>query len=330
MNAHERFMAVAISLSMRSRGISYPNPNVGCLIVKEGRIVGRGWTQPGGRPHAEAMALAEAGTQAHGATVYVTLEPCAHASPRGPSCAGLLCMAGVARTIVALQDPDPRTNGKGFAALVAGGILVESGVMASAAAQAMAGWLSRLRDGRPFVTLKLATSLDGNIALANGQSQWITGEAARAHGHGERSRSQLIIVGRRTYEADQPKLDVRLPGREQIVPNRAILSRNVSAPDGWQRLAAPEAIFGVSAHYAMIEGGGLTAASFLVAGLVDRLLIYRAPILIGGGRPCIGDLSLASLADAHGRWRLTDARSLGNDRLEIYDRIGETTCSPAS
>jgi diaminohydroxyphosphoribosylaminopyrimidine deaminase / 5-amino-6-(5-phosphoribosylamino)uracil reductase len=330
VNAHERYMAAAISLSMRSRGASYPNPNVGCLIVNDGRIVGRGWTQPGGRPHAEAMALAQAGTQAQGATAYITLEPCAHASPRGPSCAGLLCIAGVARAIVGLQDPDPRTNGKGIAALAAGGIVVESGVMATAAAQAMAGWLMHLHSGRPFITLKLATSLDGNIALANGQSQWITGEVARAHSHGERSRSQLIIVGRRTYDADRPKLDVRLPGREQCAPDRAILSGSGPVPDGWQRLAQPEAIYGQAAHYALIEGGGLTAASFLVAGLVDRLLLYRAPILIGGGRACLGDLGLARLEDAHGRWRLTDARRLGDDRLEIYERMGEAICSPES
>jgi diaminohydroxyphosphoribosylaminopyrimidine deaminase / 5-amino-6-(5-phosphoribosylamino)uracil reductase len=330
VNADERFMAVAISLSMRTRGSSHPNPNVGCILVKDGRIVGRGWTQAGGRPHAEAMALAEAGTSAQGATAYITLEPCAHASPRGPSCAGLLCMAGVVRAVVALRDPDVRTDGKGLAALAGAGILVETGVMAASAARAMAGWLMRLRHGRPFVTLKLATSLDGNIALANGQSRWITGETARAHGHGERSRSHLIIVGRRTFESDRPRLDVRLPGREACTPARAILGRSGESPDGWQRLDRPEAIFGHAAHYALIEGGGVTAASFLAAGLVDRLLFYRAPILIGGGRPCLADLGLTRLDQAHGCWQLTDARRLGDDRLEIYDRMGETECSLVS
>ena len=314
-------MAVAIGLAGRGRANTMPNPNVGCIIVKNGRVVGRGWTQPGGRPHAEAMALDQAGADAHGATVYVSLEPCAHASPRGPSCAGLLSTAGVARVVVAMTDPDPRTNGKGIAELKAVGIKVQTGVMAEAASASMAGWLMQHSHKRPFITLKLATSLDGAIATGSGQSQWITGEAARAHGHLTRAHSNLIIVGRGTYEADQPRLDVRLAGLEERSPERAILSRGDATPAGWTALDSPQAITGHPAHYALIEGGAGAAAAFLAADLVDRLLLYRAPILIGGGKPALGDIGLGDLASAHGRWRIIDDRRLGVDRLEVYERV---------
>ena len=321
MNDDMRWMATAIALATRTRALSIPNPNIGCVIVKNGRVVGRGWTQPGGRPHAEAMALAQAGARAQGATAYVSLEPCAHTSPRGPSCADLLCEAGLARVVVALTDPDPRTNGKGIATLNAAGIEVQSGVMAGEASASMAGWLMQHREARPFVTLKLATSLDGCIATGSGQSQWITGEAARAHGHLIRAQSNLIIVGRGTYEADHPRLDVRLHGLEVPSPERAILSRGGATPPGWTALDSPQAITGHPAHYALIEGGAGAAAAFLAGDLVDRLLLYRAPILIGGGKPALGDIGLGDLAGAHGRWRISDERRLGVDRLEVYERV---------
>jgi diaminohydroxyphosphoribosylaminopyrimidine deaminase / 5-amino-6-(5-phosphoribosylamino)uracil reductase len=321
LSADARLMAVAIALGERGRALSQPNPNVGCGIVKDGRVIGRGWTQPGGRPHAEAMALAEAGAQAHGATAYVSLEPCAHASPRGPSCAGLLVMAGIARVVIGRTDPDPRTNGKGIAALEGAGISVKSDVMTDLASASMAGWLMQMAQKRPFITLKLATSLDGCIATAAGESQWITGEAARAHGHVIRSRSNLIIVGRDTYDADAPRLDVRLAGLEARSPARAILSTRNETPQGWARLDSPEAIIGHPAHYALIEGGAGAAAAFLRADLVDRLLLYRAPMLIGGGKACLGDIGVADLSSAHDRWRLCDTRMLGDDQLDVYDRV---------
>jgi diaminohydroxyphosphoribosylaminopyrimidine deaminase / 5-amino-6-(5-phosphoribosylamino)uracil reductase len=321
LSADARLMAVAIALGARGRALSLPNPNVGCVIVKDGRIIGRGWTQAGGRPHAEAMALAEAGAQAHGATAYVSLEPCAHASPRGPSCAGLLVMAGIARVVIGRTDPDPRTNGKGIAALEGAGISVKRDVMVDKASASMTGWLTQMAQKRPFVTLKLATSLDGCIATADGQSQWITCDAARAHGHVIRSRSNLIIVGRNTYNADAPRLDVRLAGLEARSSARAILSTRSETPQGWARLDSPEAIIGHPAHYALIEGGAGAAAAFLRADLVDRLLLYRAPILIGGGKACLGDVGLESLRQAHGRWRMSDTRRLGDDQLDVYDRV---------
>jgi diaminohydroxyphosphoribosylaminopyrimidine deaminase/5-amino-6-(5-phosphoribosylamino)uracil reductase len=314
-------MRAAAALGERGRGRTAPNPNVGCLIVKDGRVVGRGWTQTGGRPHAEAIALAAAGEEARGATVYVTLEPCAHESERGPACAGLLAEAAPSRVVAALRDPDPRTDGRGLERLRAGGIQVETGPGAEEAERSLAGFLCRVRLGRPFVTLKLAMSLDGRIALPSGESRWITGEEARAHAHLERARADMILIGRGTYEADSPRLDVRIEGIEERSPARAMLTRG-QVPEGWAALASPEAIAGLTGvNDLLVEGGAETASAFLRADLVDRLLLYRAPILIGAGKAALGDIGLASLAAAHGRWRLHDRRQLGKDSLEVYERV---------
>ncbi|WP_294137084.1 bifunctional diaminohydroxyphosphoribosylaminopyrimidine deaminase/5-amino-6-(5-phosphoribosylamino)uracil reductase RibD [Sphingobium sp.] len=314
-------MAAAIALSARGRGLSTPNPNVGCLIVKDGHVVGRGWTQKGGRPHAEAQALGQAMEQARGATAYVTLEPCFHLSPRGPRCADLMARAGVARVAIALRDPDPRTDGQGAAWLRERGITVEMGLLAEEAARAMAGFVLRQTRGRPHVTLKLGLSLDGRIALADGSSRWITGPDARAHAHVERARHDAIVVGGGTLRADAPGLDVRLAGLEDRSPRRILLSRG-DAPDGWERIRAPDEIAALDrVDHLLVEGGAETAAAFLRAGLVDRLLLYRAPIIIGAGLAGIGDIGLMDLADAHGRWRLTDQRRLGVDRLEVYEAV---------
>jgi diaminohydroxyphosphoribosylaminopyrimidine deaminase/5-amino-6-(5-phosphoribosylamino)uracil reductase len=310
-------MAAALTLAERTRGRTAPNPNVGCVIVKAGRVIGRGWTAAGGRPHAEATALQQAGTESRGATCYVTLEPCAHVSPRGPACSDLLVAAGVVRVVGALEDPDPRTAGAGFARLRSAGIAVDVGTGAADARRTMAGFLTRRTLDRPFVTLKLATSLDGMIATASGQSRWITGPEARAHVHLERSRHETILVGRGTQDADAPKLDVRLPGLEDRSPRRFILS---AATTGDSVIAAPDAIGDLPGDHLFVEGGAATAAAFLRHDLVDRLLLYRAPILIGGGRPAVTDIGLSDLGDAHGRWRLYDARALGSDRLEVYER----------
>ncbi len=316
-------MAAAIALGARGHGATAPNPHVGCLIVRDGNAIGRGWTQDGGRPHAEAVALAEADDVRRGATVYVTLEPCAHKSARGPACADLLVAAQPARVVVALEDPDPRTAGRGIARLRAAGITVDVGEGAEAARASLAGYLSRVRRGRPLVTLKLALSIDGRIALPSGESKWITGEDARADVHRERARADMILVGRGTYEADAPRLDVRLPGLEGRSPRKALLTRR-DAPDGWVRLGAPEEIAGLAdVNELLVEGGSATATAFLAADLVDRLLVYRAPILIGEGRSSVGYIGLDVLADAHGRWRFVDSRPLGIDRLEVYERARE-------
>lgn len=311
-------MATAIAVSQRAVGLTGSNPPVGCVIVAEGRVIGRGWTQPSGRPHAEAMALAQAGAAASGATVYVTLEPCAHHSTRGPACADLLIAARPARVVIAHGDPDPRTNGRGIAALRAAGIQVSDAIESRGAARVMQGFLTRQTLGRPHVTLKLATSLDGCIALPSGESRWITGPAARAHGHVERARADLIVVGRGTWDTDAPTLDVRLPGLEQRAPMRAILSG--TPHERVLTLDSPAAIATTNALRVLIEGGAGAAAAFLHADLVDRLLLYRAPILIGGGRSALADIGLRGLSEAHDRWRLHDARMLGSDRLEVYER----------
>jgi diaminohydroxyphosphoribosylaminopyrimidine deaminase / 5-amino-6-(5-phosphoribosylamino)uracil reductase len=314
-----RWMQSALALASRGRGVTTPNPSVGCVLVKDGRVIGRGHTQPRGRPHGEAMALAQAGGAARGCTAYVTLEPCAHASERGPACTDLLIAAGVARVVVALSDPDPRTNGQGIARLRAAGVAVTADIMAEEAARPVAGFLTRLGKGRPHVTLKLATSLDGKIATAAGESKWITGDAARAHGHLERARADMIVVGRGTYETDAPHLDVRLAGLEVRSPRRALLTSG-TAPDGWEALSSPAAICGLTGvDHILVEGGAGAASAFLRDGLIDRLILYRAPILIGGEKACLGDIGLGHLSDAHGQWHLTDARMLGRDRLEIYE-----------
>jgi diaminohydroxyphosphoribosylaminopyrimidine deaminase/5-amino-6-(5-phosphoribosylamino)uracil reductase len=322
-SADPRWMEAAIALGERGRGRTAPNPNVGCVLVAGDQVVGRGWTQPGGRPHAEQMALDEAGDRARGATAFVTLEPCCHDSPRGPACADLLIEAGVTRVVAALADPDPRVDGSGFERLRGAGIEVEIGPAADAAARSMAGFLTRVALGRPYVTLKLAMSLDGKIALPSGESRWITGEDARAHVHLERARADMILVGRGTYEADRPKLDVRLPGLEDRSPRRALLTRG-GPVEGWTRLSSPEEVQALAdVNDLLVEGGSATASAFLAADLVDRLLVYRAPILIGEGKSSIGYIGLAALADAHRRWHLADERRLGIDRLEVYERVRE-------
>ncbi len=319
--ADRRYMAAAIALSRRGRGLSTPNPNVGCLIVSDGRVVGRGWTQKGGRPHAEAQALGQAMEQARGATAYVTLEPCFHLSPRGPRCADLMARAGVRRVVIALRDPDPRTDGQGADHLHAQGIAVEMGLLADEAAAAMAGFVLRQTLGRPHVTLKLGLSLDGRIALADGSSRWITGSAARAHAHVERACHDAILVGGGTLRADAPGLDVRLAGLEARSPRRIVLSRD-AAPDWWERIASPEDIATLDrVDHLLVEGGAKAAAAFLRAGLVDRLLLYRAPIILGDGLAGVGDIGLTDLGQAHGRWRLVDERRLGVDGLEVYAAV---------
>lgn len=320
MNDDSRWLAAAASLAAHGRPLSRPNPSVGAIIVNQGKVVGRGWTQPGGRPHAEAAALAMAGEAAAGATLYVTLEPCAHDSPRGPSCTSLICASPLARVVIGCEDPDPRTAGQGIAAIRTQGIAADLH-RSPEAEESLAGYLVLRREGRPHVTLKLATSLDGCIALASGESQWITGAAARAHGHAIRAKSDAILVGGGTLRADAPRLDVRLPGLEARSPQRWVLTRS-AAPDGWQALPSPSAIAEMEGiQYLFVEGGAQTAAAFLAAGLVDRLLLYRAPIVIGGGLPCITDIGLAALSQAHGQWRMTDRRQLGTDTLEVYSRI---------
>lgn len=318
IDAH--YMAAAIALSERGRGRTGDNPNVGCIIVKNGTVIGRGWTQPGGRPHAEAMALAQAGDAAKDADIYVTMEPCAHQSKRGPTCADLVKDAAPARVIVATLDIDERTRRHGIDRLGHAGISVSIGVLEQQAHRAMAGFFTRMEKGRPHVTLKLAMSLDGCIAMADGTSKWITGERARAHAHLERARCDAILVGAGTVAADRPGLDVRLDGLTDRSPKPVVLGK-AEVAEHWTEIDEPQDIAGLEqVNWLMVEGGAATAASFLQADMVDRLLLYRAPIIIGGGLMGAGDIGLDNLDAAHGQWNRLDRRDLGQDMLEIYER----------
>ena len=324
MSGDARFMAGAVALGEAARGSTAPNPNVGCIVVStEGKIVGRSATAAGGRPHAEAVALKQAGKRAKGANVYVTLEPCAHESDRGPACSDLLIEAGPAKVVIALKDPDPRTAGKGIQRLRNAGIEVKLGTGRKAAVDSLAGYLTRLKLGRPRITLKLALSIDGKIALPSGESQWITGEDARRHVHLERAHSDMILVGRGTYMADKPRLDVRLPGLEERSPRRALLTHG-DAVEGWEMLSSPKDVHRLhDVNDLLVEGGSATATAFLAEDLVDRILIYRAPIIVGEGKSSFGYVGLDAIADAHGRWRPAGEEKLGVDRLEVYERVRE-------
>lgn len=316
-----RFMAAALALARRGAGRTGANPNVGCLIVRDGVVVGRGWTADGGRPHAEAMALVEAGRAAHGADCYVTLEPCAHESTRGPACADILIAAGVGRVCVAMPDPDPRTAGAGIARMERSGVRVVPDVLRAAAEAELAGFSGRLLHGRPELTLKLALSLDGRLATARRESQWITGPIARLYAHFLRARADLVVVGSGTYTIDRPRLDVRIPGYGGPQPARAVIGGAGEPPFlTFESLAALDRYaFDHGVNRILCEGGGGLAATLLAVDRVDRLILLRAPIVIGAG---IGleAFQPADLAGTHDRWDLEDRRQLGADVLEVYGR----------
>lgn len=356
-----RWMRSALTLARRGLGRVAPNPAVGALVVSNGRLVGQGWTRPTGRPHAERVALDQAGDAARGATVYVTLEPCAHHG-RTPPCADGLVEAGVARVVAALVDPDPRVNGRGFARLRAAGVTVETGLFAAEAERLNEGFLSRHRRGRPHLTLKLAGSLDGRIATASGESRWISDAPARAYAHLLRAEADAILVGMGTVRADDPRLDVRLPGLEDRSPLPVLLDPRATldpatrlargartrpvlllhGPDAEPgRLAALEAMgvralpcppaekgLDLAAALAVLggegitrvlcEGGGMLAAGLIKAGLADEIAWVQAGVALGAeGRPAVGPLALAALADAP-RYALAETRRLGPDVLALW------------
>ncbi len=313
-----RWLGAAARLAARGQPLSCPNPSVGAILVKHGKVLARGWTQPGGRPHAEAAALESAAAATQGATLYVSLEPCAHASARGPDCAGLVAASGVARVVIGCPDPDPRTAGAGAARIRAAGIEVTE-IEHPECTASLAGYLTLRRLGRPHVTLKLALSQDGHLSPPPGEGQWLTGAVARAHVHAMRARMDAILVGRRTLEFDRPRLDVRLPGLAKRSPQRWLLTHG-QAPDGWRALPLVRDIGMIApAQYLMVEGGGETARAFLAAGLVDRMMLYRAPLDVGGNGTALPELTEAALA-GDPAWRLVDTRALGKDTLQVYER----------
>ena len=266
------------------------------------------------------MALEQAGSLSRGATAYVTLEPCAHRSERGPACSDILVQAGIARVVIGAQDHDPRTAGSGIENLRNAGVSVQL-VDHELSRRSLAGYLCRLRLGRPHVTLKIAMSLDGCVAMAGGESRWVTGKEARAHVHSRRAMADSILVGGGTWRADKPRLDVRLEGLEDRSPRRVVLTRGI-APDGVKVINAPQDIARLEdTQYLYVEGGPHASAAFIANDLVDRLEIYRAPIVIGGGMPSVADVGLDTLSQAHGRWKLAERRQLGSDTFEAYSRI---------
>lgn len=356
-----RHMRTAIALGARGLGRVWPNPAVGCVIVKDGAVVGRGWTRPGGRPHAETVALAQAGAAARGAVAYVSLEPCAHHG-RTPPCAEALVAAGVARVVTALTDPDPRVAGRGHAILRAAGIAVIEGVAAAEARAAQAGFLTRVLRGRPMVTLKLALTLDGRIALADGTSRWITGPEARRAAHRMRADHDAVLVGAGTARADDPDLRVRDLGTAwqpvRIVAGRGLglapdsrLARTIPEAPLWllhaegaagaadwaargaRLLACPEGPGGLdpAAMLAllgaegltrlMVEGGGRLAAGLLRAGLVDRIAVFSAGHVFGA-EGLPGVGDLARAAIGAPDFVLAETRRLGPDLLHLWHRRG--------
>jgi diaminohydroxyphosphoribosylaminopyrimidine deaminase / 5-amino-6-(5-phosphoribosylamino)uracil reductase len=349
----ERFMREAIDLSVAHLGRTGPNPSVGCVIVKNGEIVGRGVTAIGGRPHAEPQAITEAGEKARGATAYVTLEPCSHHG-KTPPCANAIVAAGISRVVVAVADPDPRVSGRGLKILADADIEVTIGVLQKDARRAMGGYLTRQTKGRPQVTLKLAVSADGMLGRKGDGQVAITGSEAREAVHRLRAESDAILVGIGTALADDPELTVRLPGLETASPLRVVLDRRAELPPesrlaqgarrvpvllavlpgatgnrrkleaigvqivevaGIEDLLALLAQRGVSSL--MVEGGAQVAADLLARGLVDRIHLYDADLTIGAdgiSSPITSDRLPAGFT------RL-ETRRVGADRLQIFERL---------
>jgi diaminohydroxyphosphoribosylaminopyrimidine deaminase/5-amino-6-(5-phosphoribosylamino)uracil reductase len=353
-------MRHALGLAARALGRVAPNPAVGCVIVSpEGVIVGRGWTRAGGRPHAETVALAEAGAAARGATAYVTLEPCAHIG-QTPPCANALIAAGVARVVAAIEDPDPRVKGGGFAMLRNAGIDVVVGTLTSEARKLNEGFFKRIAERRPLVTLKFAQSLDGRIATATGESKWITGEEARRFGHLLRARHDAILVGIGTALADDPELTCRVPGLVSASPLRVVLDTSLrlnessklaqsareiptivftTSTDGAALRAAGVEIVEVErdargrpdiaavlnaladrgATRLLVEGGASVHATFLNRGFADRLEVFRAPILLGSAGQASVEALAAISLDETPRFRCVGRCKLGADLLESFE-----------
>ncbi|HEX3404167.1 MAG TPA: bifunctional diaminohydroxyphosphoribosylaminopyrimidine deaminase/5-amino-6-(5-phosphoribosylamino)uracil reductase RibD [Acetobacteraceae bacterium] len=260
-------MQSALALARRGVGNTWPNPSVGCVVVKDGRVVGRAVTAPGGRPHAEPAALEQAGAAVRGATVYVTLEPCCHWG-RTPPCTDALISARVARVVIATRDPDPRVDGAGIARLRAAGIVVEEGVLQDAADEVAAGFRTRVLQGRPLVTLKLASTLDGRIATRSGESRWITGEDARRSAHALRSRHDAVMVGVGTAVADNPELTCRLPGFRPNPLVRVVADSHLRTPLTATLVATADA----SPTWMMIREGSNPERRHAFADLGVRLI----------------------------------------------------------
>jgi len=337
-------MQLALTLGRRGLGRTWPNPAVGAVVVKEGVIVGRGWTQAGGRPHAEPEALKRAGAAARGATLYVTLEPCSHFG-KSPPCADAIIAAGVSRVVAAIEDPNPEVAGNGFAKLRAAGISVDVGLFAAEATHDHAGHIRRIGDKRPHVILKLAVSLDDKIAASGGKPVAITGEAARTRVHLLRAQSDAILVGIGTVLADDPLLTCRLPGMEARSPVRVVLDRALRIPSNsrlvhsaretplWvitSELAEAPAAMKLGAVAAQVIRVP-PAASGLDLPAVLRALAERGitRLMVEGGSRVASSFVAAGLADEI--WLLRGREAIGADGVAALDALplGAITQSPA-
>jgi len=360
----QQYMAEALRLAQMGLFSTSPNPRVGCVLVRDQRIVGTGWHQKAGEAHAEILALRAAGANARGATAYVTLEPCSHHG-RTPPCVEALIEAGVAQVIAAMQDPNPRVAGSGFARLRAAGVQVDSGLMQDEAQELNIGFIARMTHGRPWMRMKIAASLDGRTALANGQSKWITGAEARRDGHAWRARACAVLTGIGTVSNDDPRLDVRevdtprqplkvlVDSRLQLPPTARLLAGGklliaaavedkaaISAliDKGAEVLLLPNEEGKVELTALMrelarreinevhVEAGYKLNGSLLHAGLVDELLVYLAPCMLGDGAR--GMFNLPELADLGDRRlvQFTEVQTLGCD-LRLRARVvNEAVC----
>ncbi|MGM4922779.1 bifunctional diaminohydroxyphosphoribosylaminopyrimidine deaminase/5-amino-6-(5-phosphoribosylamino)uracil reductase RibD [Tardiphaga sp. 804_B3_N1_9] len=361
-----RFMQLALTLGRRGQGRTWPNPAVGAVIVKDGVIIGRGWTQPGGRPHAEPVALAQAGEAARGATLYVTLEPCSHFG-KSPPCADAIVAAGIARVVAAIEDPNPDVAGQGHARLRAAGIRVDVGLCAEQAARDHAGHFRRVRDKRPHVVLKLAVSPDDKIAAAGHKPVAVTGEMVRSRVHLLRAQCDAVLVGMGTVIADDPELTCRLPGMMKRSPVRVVLDRalrisgnsrlvhsarttplwvmtsslseapaamalgaagtqvlrvptTTAPPPGLDLLAVLHSLSEKGITKLLVEGGSRVAASFVTAGLVDEVWLFRGPKEIGeGGIAALDALPLSAITGSPGFVQRA-SETIEKDTLTIYER----------
>lgn len=314
-------MDYALRLGHRALGTTAENPNVGCVIVTDGHVAGVGWTQPGGRPHAETEALGMAREKARGATAYVTLEPCAHHGRTGP-CAEALARAGIARVVVAIVDPDPRVAGGGLDTLRRAGINVEVGLMAHEASRDMAGFLTRIVKNRPYVILKLAVSADGKIASRPGVSTAITGPESHRRVHLLRAQCDAILVGRTTVEIDDPMLTCRLPGLEGRSPRPFVLGQRPISPTSKLAARGAEVIRDLASitgiNRLLVEGGARVARHVLELGVVDEFQIYQSPMELGPhGVDAVSGLTLERALQPFVR---RQQETLGSDTLSVYER----------
>jgi diaminohydroxyphosphoribosylaminopyrimidine deaminase / 5-amino-6-(5-phosphoribosylamino)uracil reductase len=339
--ADQRFMQLALVLGRRGQGRTWPNPAVGAVVVRDGVIVGRGWTQPGGRPHAEPVALAQAGEAARGATLYVTLEPCSHVG-KSPPCTDAVIAAGITRVVSAIEDPNPEVAGQGHARLRAAGIAVEIGLGAAEAAHDHAGHFRRIRDKRPHVILKLAVSTDDKIAAAGHTPVAISGEAARARMHLLRAQCDAILVGIGTVQADDPLLTCRLPGMEARSPVRVVLDRalRISGTSRLVHSARTTPLWVMTSSLAeapaAMKLGAAGAQVIRVATTItpppglDLLAVLHAlaergitRLLVEGGARVASSLATASLVDEF--WLLRGAEAVGAGGVAALDALPLTS-----